>query len=119
MTTTERVRLEEPRLFHEIDGLDDHILEDLANIDDENAIVICKIGLPADQLFGLEGEQYGIYIFLINSMGNRVIKGVRTERHEGQKGKTITLRAVKAVMSAFVSKEFRIVEFKYNTSSCW
>lgn len=120
MPITNQVKLDGPRLFPEIEGLDDHILKDLAWVSDGlTTIVICAITLPPGEIFRLSGEQYGIYIITTNKEGNQVVKGVRTERYDGKNGKIIAITTAKAVISAFTAEEPRIVEFKYPTVSTW
>ena len=118
MPTTEKVRLEWPRLFRGIIGLDERILEDLAKVKAEYAIVICKVNLPPGEVLRLAGEQYGIYV-LTTRDGHRVAKGIRTERGEdGQNGKTFALKTIRETLPE-ASGEPLVVEFNYRATSSW
>ena len=115
MTAVQEVK----RLFGDIDRLDDHILQDLAKVEYTSAIMVCKIHLPPGEVFRLPGEQFGIYIIMTDQAGNRVVKGIRTEPHEGGQGGIIALRAAKVAISAFTTEEPVVVWFNYHISSNW
>ena len=100
MVTTERNKIDGPRLFPELEDVDNQILEDLAKVGGGPIIVLYRIHLPPVR----EGEparpsndQAGVYFIRTDSRNNLVVKGMRTEPAEGRASEGVTVRAMRTL----------------------
>lgn len=127
MHTTMQVRLEGPRLFPSSGDLDDRILKDLrmvhATIRDRCIIVKYRIDLQGSGAFspqGVQKVQYGVYIITSgDEKGNRVVRGVRTEQHEGECAGEIATKGARVAILALTGVEPEIVNFNYKVPATW
>jgi hypothetical protein len=111
-----------PRIFPEIENLDDGIARTLAGIKNfsrENpALVIVKLNMPPGEMFRLPGTQYGLYFMTKNDKGEEVVCGMRIESHLGPFAHQVVMDAIKMAVEAQGGK-LAIYEFTRNLMSSW
>ena len=98
----------EQKLFDDIGGMDDSIASALEAITDDLAIVICAISLPPGEVFRLTSKEYGVYLLSRDNEGERIVRGVRVEKHHGQGSKNLVLQTIQMVLSVLGSQEPKV-----------